>query len=102
MYDVCHLYNRNYFLTYLQTFGRSHITSIHTYIIQFGDEVYDIFSTSKDQNELESKIVAAYDKVHEAFKRDVNMLRNRLRLVDWNIMNKLSMRGRLLIEDPQR
>ena len=38
------------------------------YIIQFGDEVYDIFSTSQDQNELESKIVAAYDKVHEAIQ----------------------------------
>ena len=37
--------------------------------IQFGDEVYDIFSTSKDQNELESKIVAAYDKVHEAIEK---------------------------------
>ena len=44
---------------------------IHTLYarIQFGDEVYDIFSTSKDQNELESKIVAAYDKVHEAIEK---------------------------------
>lgn len=29
----------------------------------FGDEVYDIFSTSKDQRELETRIVAAFDRV---------------------------------------
>ena len=31
--------------------------------VQFGDEVYDIFTTSKDQKELEMKIVAAFDRV---------------------------------------
>ena len=38
---------------------------------QFGDEVYDIFSTSRDQKELEIKIVAAYDKV----KNDIDSQR---------------------------
>lgn len=36
---------------------------------QFGDEVYDIFCTSKDQKELEMKIVAAFDRVKGNIER---------------------------------
>ncbi|KAL7433848.1 hypothetical protein ACHAXH_008604 [Discostella pseudostelligera] len=35
----------------------------------FGDEVYDIFSTSKDQKELEMRIVAAYERVKGNIER---------------------------------
>jgi hypothetical protein len=42
---------------------------IRTQKARFGDEVFDIFSTSKDQNELETKIVAAYDRVRENIER---------------------------------
>lgn len=46
-------------------------TTHHIQHTQFGDEVYDIFSTSRDQKELEIKIVAAYDKV----KNDIDSQR---------------------------
>ena len=36
---------------------------------KFGDEVFDIFSTSKDQKELEMRIVAAFDRVKENIER---------------------------------
>ncbi|KAL3816356.1 hypothetical protein ACHAXA_000434 [Cyclostephanos tholiformis] len=36
---------------------------------KFGDEVFDIFTTSKDQKELEMKIVAAFDRVKENIDR---------------------------------
>ena len=38
-------------------------------LLKFGDTVYDIFSTSQDQKELELNIVAAYDKVKEDIDR---------------------------------
>ena len=36
---------------------------------KLGDEVYDIFSTSENQTELETNIVAAYDKAKRNIER---------------------------------
>lgn len=47
---------------YLEIFSR-------TQKAKFGDEVFDIFSTSADQTELETKIVAAYDRVKSNIER---------------------------------
>mmetsp|Transcript_31082 Transcript_31082/g.65028 ORF Transcript_31082/g.65028 Transcript_31082/m.65028 type:complete len:233 (+) Transcript_31082:56-754(+) len=43
---------------------------------RFGDEVFEIMSTSSDQHEMESKIVAAFERVRERIeskKRDVDI-----------------------------
>jgi hypothetical protein len=36
---------------------------------KFGDEVFEIFTTSNDQKELEMRIVAAFDRVKENIER---------------------------------
>mmetsp|Transcript_18780 Transcript_18780/g.40683 ORF Transcript_18780/g.40683 Transcript_18780/m.40683 type:complete len:211 (+) Transcript_18780:109-741(+) len=49
---------------------------IKTSKARFGDEVFEIFSTSVDQKELETKIVAAYDKVkHNIEKQKEKVMR---------------------------
>ena len=42
---------------------------IRTQKARFGDEVFEIFSNSTDQNDLETKIVEAYDRVKENIER---------------------------------
>ncbi|KAL7467471.1 hypothetical protein ACHAXS_007720 [Conticribra weissflogii] len=49
---------------------------------KFGDEVFDIMSTSSDQHEMESKIVAAFERVRERIESKKSYVDKAMKLVE--------------------